>query len=139
MKQEPGNYRPVSLTSVPCEVLESLIRASEKANTDSCQDTHMQQNLIYFLNRLTEARDRGKAVNIIYLDLILAYDKVPHLLKKMEAKGMSRDLMQWVADWLRQRTQKVKIHWEYSKVGSVNLGYLKILCWARPMSFQHHH
>jgi hypothetical protein len=25
-KAEPGNYRPVSLTSVPCKVMESLIK-----------------------------------------------------------------------------------------------------------------
>ena len=27
-KQQPGNYRPVSLTSIPCKILESLIRDS---------------------------------------------------------------------------------------------------------------
>jgi ribonuclease P/MRP protein subunit RPP40 len=69
-------------------------------------------NLISFLDSLTKARDRGKAVDIIYLDFRKAFDKVTHqhLLRKLEAKGVSREVTEWIADWLSERTQRVKIN-----------------------------
>jgi ribonuclease P/MRP protein subunit RPP40 len=81
-------------------------------------------NLISFLDSLTEARDRGKAVDIIYLDFSKAFDKVPHqrLLRKLEAKGVSREVTEWIADQLSERTQRVKINGEYSEEGSVDSG-----------------
>jgi hypothetical protein len=74
---DPGNYRPVSFTSVPCKILESLIR-------EKIMDHHMKNNLIQesqhkfmhrsscstnlisFLDSLIEVRAKGKVVDMIY-------------------------------------------------------------------------
>ena len=44
-------------------------------------------NLLKFLDKVTEAADKGKNIDIIYLDFAKAFNKVPtaRLLKKVEA------------------------------------------------------
>ena len=48
-------------------------------------------NLLKFLDKVTEAADKGKSIDIIYLDFAKAFDKVPteRLLRKVEAHGVS--------------------------------------------------
>jgi tetrahydromethanopterin S-methyltransferase subunit G len=81
-------------------------------------------NLVVYLDSLTEAKDKGKSVDIIYLDFSKAFDKVPHqrLLKKLRAKGVSEEISGWIEDWLFQRKQKVKIGNEFSEEGDVDSG-----------------
>jgi hypothetical protein len=46
-------------------------------------------NLILFMDTVRMAEDEGKAVVIVYLNFVKAFDKVPkqRLLKKLRAKG----------------------------------------------------
>jgi hypothetical protein len=88
-KKVAGNYRPVSLTSIVCKLLESVIR--------DALVSHMQKNnlftdkqfgfipgrsttlqLIQVLELWTDILDRGNCVDIIYCDFMKAFDKVPH-------------------------------------------------------------
>ena len=45
-------------------------------------------NLLEFLEAATEAHDRGKQLDVSYLDFSKAFDKVPHrrLMNKLEVK-----------------------------------------------------
>jgi hypothetical protein len=99
-KSSPENYRPVSLTSVCCKVMESIIRdavsnhLTENGLIRSSQHGFMKgrscaTNLLEFLEAATTAVDRGEAFDAVYLDFAKAFDKVPHqrLLKKMAAHG----------------------------------------------------
>jgi hypothetical protein len=101
-KAEPGNYRPVSLTSVSCKVMESLIKDSiMKHLQDNNLISHSQHgfiqerscatNLLTFQEELTKCIDEGTPVDIFYLDFAKAFDKVPHgrLIVKLEAKGVT--------------------------------------------------
>ena len=85
----PGNYRPISLTSVVGKMLESmirdkivkhlerhsLIRDSQHGfrNRRSCLS-----NLLTFYNDLFLAHDATRSLDIVYLDFQKAFDKVPH-------------------------------------------------------------
>ena len=87
-KKYPGNYRPVSLTSVPCKLLESIIRDNivKHINTNdlftgkhfgfiSGRSSALQ--LLHVFKKGTELIDQGS--NIAYMDFIMkAFDKVPH-------------------------------------------------------------
>ena len=97
-KNNPGNYRPVSLTSVCCKMLESIIKDDivnhlERKNLiNSSLHGFMRgrsctSNLLSFLERITLAVDDGEPVDIIFLDFAKAFDKVPveQLLKKVWA------------------------------------------------------
>ena len=48
-------------------------------------------NLIEFIETVTEAADRGKPIDIVYLDFAQAFDKVPRerLLKQLLAPGVT--------------------------------------------------
>ena len=100
------NYRPVSLTSVICEVLETIIR------------DHMMDFLIKhkFFEEITKWVDEGSPVDVIYLDFQKAFDKVPHqrLLLKLKSHGMGNSIINWIEQWLNDRRQRVVVDGEVS-------------------------
>ena len=121
-KGNASNYRPVSLTSIPCKILESIINdhiATHLAEHSLIKDTQhgfvkgrsCTTNLTLFLNKLTEIADRGKAADVFYLDFSKAFDKVPRqrLLQKLAAKGITGKALQWIRSWLSGRTQAVRV------------------------------
>ena len=110
----PCNYRPVTLTSIVCKLLEEIITEHIRENAirnntqDKAQHGFTKQkstvtNLIEALNVWTEALSHGLPVDIVYLDFEKAFDKVPHkrLLKstlqvrsKRESSPLDRRLPQ---------------------------------------------
>ncbi len=78
-KGDRGNYRPVSLTSMVCKLLESIIKDKitehliENNLVRNTQHGFMPgkscaTNLVEFMDIVTRAVDEGKAVDIFYLD-----------------------------------------------------------------------
>jgi ribonuclease P/MRP protein subunit RPP40 len=55
-------------------------------------------------------------MDIIYLDFAKAFDKVPRqrLLKKLRAKKIDERTVNWIENWLSNRTQVVSIQGEKS-------------------------
>jgi hypothetical protein len=118
-KADPGNYRPVSLTSVPCKIMESVIKDELMLHLNQHNLISDSQhgfipgrscatNLLTFQEVVTKCVDEGVPVDIFYLDFAKAFDKVPHgrLLVKLESKGVTGNLKNWVAEWLTDRTQE---------------------------------
>jgi hypothetical protein len=121
-KGSSGNYRPVSLTSVPCKILESIIKANLMKHLldnnliresqhgfmpgKSCAST-----LVEFIDRVTKLVGEGTAVDIFYLDIAKAFDKVPRcrLIEKLKAKGVIAATVKWTEAWLTGRKQKVSV------------------------------
>lgn len=134
-KGDPGNYRPVSLTSVPCKILETIVKDRivqhliENKLIKNSQHGFMPgkscaTNLVTFMDNITQAVDDGCAVDIFYLDFAKAFDKVPRkrLIKKLEAKGIEKGVVKWIENWLTGRTQKVCIQGEKSEDSAVDSG-----------------
>ena len=126
-KGDPANYRPVSLTSIPCKIFESILKDNimqhltvnnliKESQHGFMPGKSCTTNLIVFMNKLTEIIDRGKPADIFYLDFAKAFDKVPRarLLQKMRTKGISGQVLSWVEDWLTGRTQAVRVGNEIS-------------------------
>ena len=122
-KKEPGNYRPVSLTSVPCKIMESILKddimVHLKRNKLVAPSQHgfmknrsCTTNLLEFLERITAEADVGKSVDVIYLDFAKAFDKVPteRLIKKVAAHGIVGRMAGWLKAWLTQRKQRVTVN-----------------------------
>ena len=68
--------------------------------------------------------DQGHAVDIVYLDFAKAFDKVPHirLIMKCQGLGIRGKVLAWVAEWLRDRSQRVVLNGKASAWGRVISG-----------------
>jgi Reverse transcriptase (RNA-dependent DNA polymerase)/Endonuclease-reverse transcriptase len=119
-KADPGNYRPVSLTSVCGKLLESIIRDQlmdhlsrngllEESQHGFVPGRSCATNLIEFLDFITETLDTGGAADTVFLDFAKAFDKVPHrrLIEKVRAAGVGGRLLAWLEAWLENRRQRV--------------------------------
>ena len=71
-------------------------------------------NLLCFFEEITKWVDEGSPVDIIYLDFQKAFDKVPHqrLILKLKSHGIS--IINWIGQWLTDRSQRVVVDGEVS-------------------------
>ncbi|GAB0182037.1 mitochondrial enolase superfamily member 1 [Grus japonensis] len=121
-KEDPGNYRPVSLTSIPAKMMEQLIlgvinkHVEEKKVIGSGQhgftkDKSCLTNLIAFCDGMTSWVDGGRAVDVVYLDFSKAFDTVSHniLISKLRKCGLDEWTVRWVDNCPNGRARRVVI------------------------------
>ena len=134
-KSDPGNYRPVSLTCIPCKLQEACIKDAimehllDAALIKDSQHGFMSRrscttNLLQFLERVTTEVDMGRSMDVIYLDFSKAFDKVPHrrLIEKFKSLGIGGEVVQWIEEWLRGRKQRTVLNGEASDWSAVLSG-----------------
>ena len=131
-KNIASNYRPISLTSVLCKLMESFVRdhvmsyllennllSTKQHGFITGRSTVTQ--LLKYLDECAQVVASGKVVDAIYLDFEKAFDTVPHrrLLEKLKAYGIKGDILEWVEDYLCNRKQVVVVNGTESDVGQV--------------------
>lgn len=129
------NYRPISLTSIVCKVLESILKkkivkhfvdqslfAKEQHGFIGGRSTTTQ--LLKFIDDCLQSYVLGGVIDAIYLDFAKAFDTVPHkrLISKLEAYGINGKVLAWIKGFLNNRTQRVRVNGEYSNSSNVISG-----------------
>ena len=134
-RYNPLNYRPISLTSVTCKLLEKIIVNHltdylQLNNILTPQQYGFRANfstvdqLISTYNDITGMIDQGQVVDLVFMDYSKAFDSVCHqtLLNKLHSIGIQGCLLGWMEVFLCQRRMKVKINSEVSESVYVSSG-----------------
>jgi hypothetical protein len=129
------NYRPVSLTSVACKLLEHIIcrhlRNHLEKHSILTDKNHgfrsghsCEIQLLTTMNDLLERYDTGKQTDVAILDFSKAFDTVPHsrLLHKLDHYGIRGPIHQWLTNFLKRRTMRVVLEGEASEEAAVESG-----------------
>ena len=122
-KSNPGNYRPVSLTSVVCKVFETFIKnalSNHLLNNDILSNVQYGfvsgrntiSQLLTTLNDWMFDLDNDRSVDAAYMDFRKAFDTVPHqrLIKKLQSYKIGGPILNWIISFLTNRSQFVKIN-----------------------------
>ncbi|KAK4816551.1 hypothetical protein QYF61_017752 [Mycteria americana] len=104
-EEDPDNYRPVSLTSVPGKIMEQVILGvTEKHLRDNAVIGHSQHRftrgkscLISFYDKVTHLVDQGRPVDVILLD-------------KLSSTQLDTSIIRWVSNWLMDQAQRVIVN-----------------------------
>ena len=126
-RSKTDNYRPVSLTSQICKIVESVLRDKLVSHLEKYELLQPSQhafrsgfscgsNLLSFLETVMSLVDAKENVDALYLDLAKAFDKVPHhrLMLKLEAHGIGGLVSNWIRSWLTDRRQRVIVDGSHS-------------------------
>ncbi|RMB90796.1 hypothetical protein DUI87_32789 [Hirundo rustica rustica] len=119
-KEDPSNYRPVSLTSAPGKIMEQFILGAITQNLQDGQGIRPSQhefrrgrscliNPISFYYQVTCLVDAGRAVDVVCLDFGKVLDTVSILLEKLAARGLDRSSLCWIRNWLDGQAQRVVV------------------------------
>jgi hypothetical protein len=133
-----SNYRPISLTSVACKLMERIISndmlaylrqhgAITKQQHGFLSGRSTSTNLLESINDWTIAIKNKKSVIVAYIDYSKAFDTVSHrkLLNKLAAYGISGCLLAWIAGFLSNRTQQTRVGSTLSNIANLISGVVQ--------------
>ena len=137
-KSDVGNYRPISVTSCCSRILERIINKNittflKSHNIINCSQHSFSRGkstdtlLLSFYDFVTDCLDRNLAVDSVFFDFQKAFDTVPHnqLIARLFSSGIRGNLLNWLKDFLSNRTQIVRIDRSLSKSLPVNSGVIQ--------------
>ncbi|CAM4637825.1 unnamed protein product [Caretta caretta] len=133
--EDPGNYRPVSLASVPGKIMEQVLKESILKHLEERRVIRNSQhgftkgkscltNLIAFYDEITGSVDEGKAVDVLFLDFSKALDTVSRsiLASKLKKYGLDEWTIRWIESWLDHWDQRIVINGSMSSWQPVSSG-----------------
>ena len=132
---DPINYRPVSLTSIPCKLLEHIIVSNLMQHFEDNEILNDRQHgfrkgrscetqLLEFVEEVTTGLDEGLPTDVIIMDFAKALDKVNHslLTHKLAYYGVRGYTNRWIQNFLNDRSQAVVVEGEKSNSVNVRSG-----------------
>ncbi|XP_072051476.1 uncharacterized protein [Amphiura filiformis] len=129
------NYRPISLTAVLSKLCEHIVHCSvlhhlidQGILTDAQHGFRKRRScdtqLLLTINDLARGLEQKQQIDLILLDFAKAFDKVSHqrLLLKAEFYGLRGHTLEWIKNFLQDRTQQVMIDGQRSSEAKVTSG-----------------
>ncbi|KAH7937258.1 hypothetical protein HPB49_009849 [Dermacentor silvarum] len=128
-------YRPVSLTSAACKLMETVVL--ERLNwiagavdflpeqqTGFCRHRCTANSIADVISTLEEARSNGEVALLILLDIQSAFDGLPHSVieNALDGLGIVGCLRQFVSSFLTGRTLRVRVGRTLSSPRRVTMG-----------------
>lgn len=117
------NYRPISLTSTACKMLEHIIHKHitafiEEHKLLTCMQHGFRRGfstntqLVEIIHDFAAAINEGKQTDVIFMDFRKAFDKVSHnkLLHKLSYILQNNKLLAWIKSYLTNRRQFVTLN-----------------------------
>lgn len=135
--RKANNYRPVSLTSQICKVMEQIIReqVTEHLEHNSLMSKHQHQAWAYYpevmsdepvgnLRRLGGSTGYTPWIRCGVSRLRKAFDTVPdkRLIKKLKGYGITGKIADWIQDFLKDHQQQVCVGKGLSRWGQAKSG-----------------
>lgn len=128
-KLSPTNYRPISLISTCCKLIEHVI-ASHISNYLEANQFFVEYQhgfrkhvstvtqLVSVVHDFASAIDKQQQIDAIFLDLSKAFDRVPHvqLVERLKEVGIPQKLVRWIEAYLSKRMQFVECNGSRSNV-----------------------
>ncbi len=132
-KSHVEHYRPISLLSIISKVLERCVFNNIKYHVyeqiSPYQSGFMPgksciTQLVDVLERIGRELDRVKQIDVLYLDMSKAFDKVSHatLLHRVRQFGFGGNILKWFRSYLTNRHQRTTILGTTSKSLPVTSG-----------------
>ena len=110
---DPSNYRPISLTCIPCKVMEHIVYSHVMSHLEHHniltdiqfgfrQRRSADLQLLLTVHDLALGLNEGSQTDAILLDFSKAFDRVLHrlLLIKLQHYGINGQVFAWIASFL---------------------------------------
>ena len=134
-REDPKNYRPVSLTSIISKTMEHILSSQIMNHLEShnvltstqfgfWQRHSCESQLLLTADDFARYLDSNMQVDMGILDFSKAFDKVPHrrLAVKLNYYGIRGNLLTWIESFLQNRSQLVVVDGHYSSPITVSSG-----------------
>ncbi len=133
--RQPTNYRPVSILHPVGKVFDSIqskVLLNFLVNNDLVTNHQFgfmpgrstTQQLLYVTDNWIRALVAGSSAAAVFMDFEKAFDKVWHcgLLHKLATRGLESSAIDWLSDYLRERTLSVRVGCETSNPYPITAG-----------------
>ena len=129
-----ANYRPVSILPTLSKVYEKIFHQQiyeyfnfifSKYLCGFRRGHSTQHCLLFMLEKLKRALDKGQVTGILLTDLSKAFDSISHelLIAKLYAYGFSIDSLKLINDYLSDRMQRTKVGETFSTWRRILFGF----------------
>ena len=121
-KTQAENYRPISLTSVVCKLMERILKKAILTHPSNIEAISLNQhgfvagksclsNLLETEEFITRQMDSKETVDVVFIDFSKAFDSVNHRLlsHKLSAYGLHPQVRAWIDAFLYERKLQVQV------------------------------